>query len=289
MALRLAALLAVALALPSPTLAQEVLPASPAPQEAPKKDEKVQDAPKTQEVLVTGRSLDLTGVADSATEGKVGQKEIENRPILRVGEVLETVPGLIVTEHSGDGKANQYFLRGFNLDHGTDFATWVNGMPINMPTNAHGQGYTDLSFLIPELIDSIDFRKGPYYAEEGDFSAAGAVHVDYATRLEHGLGSVTLGTSGYERGVVAQSFKAGDGDLLLAAEAFHYDGPWDVSENYERQNAVLRYSEGDLNRGWNVTGMAYRGTWNSTDQIPKRAVESGLVDRFGAIDLTDGG
>ncbi|HLY74094.1 MAG TPA: TonB-dependent receptor plug domain-containing protein, partial [Planctomycetota bacterium] len=274
---------------PAPSLAQDIPKPAPPPQETPKKDEKPSEAPKTQEVVVTGRSLDLTGVADSATEGKVGQKEIENRPLQRPGEVLETVPGLIVTEHSGDGKANQYYLRGFNLDHGTDFATWVNGMPINLPTNAHGQGYTDLSFLIPELIESIDFRKGPYYADEGDFSAAGAVHLDYFDRLEHGLATVTLGTNGYERAVAAQSWKAGEGDLLLAAEAFHYDGPWDVPENYVRQNAVLRYSEGDSTRGWNVTAMAYRGTWTSTDQVAKRAVESGRIDRFGTLDPSDGG
>ncbi len=248
-----------------------------------------QDTPKTQEVLITGRSQDLTGVADSATEGKVGQKELENRPIQRAGEVLETVPGLIVTQHSGSGKANQYFLRGFNLDHGTDFATWVNGMPINMPTHAHGQGYTDLSFLIPELIDELAFRKGPYYADEGDFSSAGAVHMEYFNRLEKGIASVTLGTDGYERGLVAQSFKAGNGDLLFAAEAFHDDGPWKVAENYVRQNAVLRYSEGDAKHGWNITGMVYRGTWNSTDQIAKRAVDQGLIDRFGTLDPTDGG
>jgi hypothetical protein len=286
---RLVAILLQVLLLPSLAFAQDPAGPPPGQQEAPKQGGKAQDDQKTQEVIVTGRSLDLTGVADSATEGKVGQKEIENRPILRAGEVLETVPGLIVTEHSGDGKANQYFLRGFNLDHGTDFATWVNGMPINMPTNAHGQGYTDLSFLIPELIDTINFRKGPYYAEEGDFSAAGAVHMDYFNTLEHGFGTVTMGTSGYLRGVAADSFKVGDGSLLLAVEAFHYDGPWDVPENYVRQNAVVRYSEGDAQHGWNVTAMAYRGTWNSTDQIAKRAVDSGLIDRFGTLDSTDGG
>lgn len=254
-----------------------------------KKDGKDQDQSKTQEVLITGRTQDLTGVAESATEGRVGQTEIENRVIQRAGETLETVPGLIVTQHSGSGKANQYFLRGFNLDHGTDFATWVNGMPINMPTHAHGQGYTDLNFLIPELIQEIDFRKGPYYAEEGDFSAAGAIHMEYFTRMDKSMASVTLGSDGYARGLSIGSVKAGDGNLLYGVEGFHDDGPWDNPENYVKQNVVLRYSEGDAQQGWNVTAMLYRGTWNSTDQIAKRAVDQGQIGRFGALDPTDGG
>ncbi|MEO8631496.1 MAG: Plug domain-containing protein, partial [Betaproteobacteria bacterium] len=119
------------------------------------------------------------GTTDAASAGSVNAKLIEDRPILRPGEILEFVPGMVVTQHSGDGKANQYFLRGYNLDHGTDFATYVAGMPVNNPTHAHGQGYADLNFMIPELVSRIDFKKGPYYAEEGDFASAGAAHFDY--------------------------------------------------------------------------------------------------------------
>jgi hypothetical protein len=255
-----------------------------------KKDAKDQDSKKTQEVIVTGRSQDLTGVAESATEGKIGQDQLRDRVTERTGEVLETVPGLMVTQHSGGGKANQYFTRGFNLDHGTDFATWVNGMPINMPTHGHGQGYLDLNWLIPELIEVLDYHKGPYYAQETDFSAAGAAHIEYVTELKDGQASVSLGTDGYARGLAVGSLKAGAGTLLYGVEVYHEDGPWQVRDNYLRENLVLRYSEGNAQHGWNVTGMAYRGgPWTSTDQVARRAVSEGLIDRFGTLDPTDGG
>ena len=125
-------------------------------------------------IEVRGHYDNAVGSSDAASQGVVRAELLKSRPALRPGEVLEFVPGLIVTQHSGDGKANQYFLRGFNLDHGTDFATSVNGVPVNMPTHAHGQGYSDLNFLIPELIARITFRKGPYAAEDGDFASAGS-------------------------------------------------------------------------------------------------------------------
>ena len=103
---------------------------------------------------------------------------------MRTGEVLETVPGVVISQHSGEGKANQYYLRGFNLDHGTDFATTVAGMPVNMPTHGHGQGYSDLNFLIPELVSGVQFSKGPYFAEQGDFATAGAANINYASTLD---------------------------------------------------------------------------------------------------------
>ena len=136
-----------------------------------------------QQIVVEGSRDNGIGVADSATQGTVTAKQLENRPLLRTGELLETVPGVIVTQHSGDGKANQYFARGFNLDHGTDFRTTVLGMPVNMPTNAHGQGYSDLNFVIPELVKTIQYKKGTYYAEEGDFSAAGAAVTAFVNGL----------------------------------------------------------------------------------------------------------
>ena len=136
----------------------------------------VAQAPAQQQlppVQINGNYLNSVGSSDAASAGTVTSKLIESRPTLRPAEVLEFVPGVIVSQHSGDGKANQYYLRGFNLDHGTDFATFVDGMPVNMPTHAHGHGYSDLNWLIPELVDRIRYRKGPYYAEEGDFSSAG--------------------------------------------------------------------------------------------------------------------
>ncbi len=113
-------------------------------------------------VTVNGREDDLVGVAESATQGTVGAKEIEDRPILRSGEILETIPGVIITQHAGGGKANQYFLRGFNLDHGTDIAISMDGMPLNLPSHAHGEGYADMNTVIPEFVQRTDFQKGPY-------------------------------------------------------------------------------------------------------------------------------
>jgi len=234
-----------------------------------------------------------TGIetSDAASEGSVTYKLIEDRPIMRPGEILEFVPGMIITQHSGDGKANQYFLRGYNLDHGTDFATYVAGMPVNMPTHAHGQGYSDLNFVIPELVSRIDFKKGPYYAEEGDFSTVGASHIHYFDVLPYstGLALVTLGSYDYTRALVAASPAVGDGHLLMAFEYQGTNGPWENPEDFNKYNTVLRYSQGSALRGFNITAMAYDAKWNSTDQIPQRAVDEGLIPRFGAIDPSDGG
>jgi outer membrane receptor protein involved in Fe transport len=210
--------------------------------------------------------------------------------LLRPGEVLEAIPGMIVTQHSGAGKANQYFLRGFNLDHGTDFATTLAGMPVNERTHAHGQGYTDLNFMIPELVSRIDYYKGPYYASQGDFATAGAAEIRYRYVMPANSVSVTGGTNGYARSLAVGTRDAGDGHLLYALEAFHEDGPWVHPDNLHKLNGVLRYSLLTLVGGvWSVTGMAYDAKWSSTDQVPLRAVESGSVDRFGAVDPSDGG
>jgi len=242
-----------------------------------------------EEVVVHARRLDLIGTVESASQGIVLSDQLDNRPILRPGEVLEVVPGLVVTQHSGDGKANQYFLRGFNLDHGTDFATRVDGIPVNMPTNAHGQGYSDLNFLIPELVDSIEYRKGTYYAEEGNFSAAGAADIRYRRRVDAPFALLAAGQDGFGRGVLAASPQVLSGDLLLAGEYFHNDGPWDLKEDYRKVGGLVKYTTGDPTTGFDLEAMGYDGHWHSTDQIPLRAVQAGLIDRFGAIDPTDGG
>ena len=242
-----------------------------------------------EEVVVHARRLALIGDVAAASEGTVLAAQLENRPILRPAEVLEAVPGLVVTQHSGDGKANQYFLRGFNLDHGTDFATRVDGMPVNMPTHAHGQGYTDLNFLIPELVDHIEYRKGTYYPEEGDFSAAGAADVRYRRRLDAPFATVSAGQDGFERLLAAASPRIAGGDLLVAAEYFHNDGPWDLPEGYRKLGALLKYSRGDAAAGYALEAQGYDGRWRSSDQIPQRAVSEGIIDRYGTIDPTDGG
>ncbi|WP_228520090.1 TonB-dependent receptor [Methylophilus sp. QUAN] len=242
-----------------------------------------------EEIQVRAHYDNAIGTSDAASEGKVNASLIKNRPIARIGEILEFVPGMIVTQHSGSGKANQFYLRGFNLDHGTDFATYVDGMPVNMRTHAHGQGYTDLNFLIPELVSHIHYKKGPYSAEEGDFSSAGAARLHLLNQLPQGIASLTVGSYDYQRMLLANSVALQQGHLLYALDVNHYDGPWQVAEGVRKYNGLLRYSEGDARDGMTLTAMAYQNRWNSTDQIPLRAVRSGQIGRFDAIDPSDGG
>jgi hypothetical protein len=242
-----------------------------------------------QRVTIDGSRANQLGLADAASAGSVSQKELAARTVYRPGELLEATPGLIVSQHSGEGKANQFYLRGFNLDHGTDLRTTVDDMPVNQRSHAHGQGWTDLNFLMPELAVRLDYKKGPYSAENGDFASAGAASVVYANRLTQGLASVSAGQNGYGRALVANSVDLPRGSLLYALEVLHNDGPFDNGDNYQKLNAVLRYSEGYANNGFNVSLMAYRADWNATDQIPERAVRDGQIGRYGAIDATDGG
>ena len=245
--------------------------------------------PTLEVVEVKANSEDLVGVAGTASEGTVTAKQLENRPLLRPAEVLEVVPGLIISQHSGDGKANQYYLRGFNLDHGTDFATTLMGMPANMPTHAHGQGYSDLQFLMPELVERMQYRKGPYAADGGDFAAAGSAAIDYFRRLDRPFSDLTVGSNGYRRGLLAGSPAAGGGNLLYALEWTANDGPWTLPENLDKLNGLLRFSQGTKDNGWSLAAMAYKATWDSTDQVPQRAIDAGLIPRYGNLDPTDGG
>lgn len=240
-------------------------------------------------IAVIGHYDNAVGTSNAASQGTVTSTLISNRPALRTGELLEFVPGMIVSQHSGDGKANQYYLRGFNLDHGTDFATYVDDIPVNMRTHAHGQGYTDLNFLIPELVNRIDYKKGPYFVDEGDFASAGAAHIRLTNKLPQGVASLSIGNNGYQRAVLADSFAAASGTLLYGLEINRNNGPWDNPEDVKKYSGLLRYSGGTANDGFNLTAMAYHNQWNSTDQIPLRAVESGQTSRFGTVDSTDGG
>jgi outer membrane receptor protein involved in Fe transport len=242
-----------------------------------------------EEITVTAQRLELLGSATTASEGVVADDELQLAPSYRPGQLLETVPGLIATLHSGEGKANQYLLRGYNLDHGTDLATFVDGMPVNQPTHAHGQGYTDLNFLIPEIADAISFTKGPYYADVGDFGAVGSVRIGYRSTVPDEI-SACVGTLGYQRLFAAGSAAAGPGQLLAAAELQHYDGPFVTPDDARKENAVVRYSGGDERNGYSAALMYYHQLWTSTTDIPLRAIAEGLVpDRFGSLDPTDGG
>ncbi|MCP3385481.1 TonB-dependent receptor [Bradyrhizobium sp. CCGUVB4N] len=224
-----------------------------------------------------------------ASEMTFSGEAINARIFTRPGEALEAVPGLIVTQHSGEGKANQYFLRGYNLDHGTDLAIYVDDVPVNMRTHAHGQGYADLNWLIPETIGAMDVRKGPYFADEGDFASVGSIHIGLIDRTEQGLAQVTVGSFGYRRLLGMDSAKVGDGSLLVAGELGTYNGPWMNPDDVKKLNGLVRYSQGTSTDGVSVTGMAYANKWNSTDQVPQRAITSGFLDRFGAEDPSDGG
>jgi hydrogenase/urease accessory protein HupE len=257
---------------------------------APASSEQEQENQATvAEVVVTGLAGELIGEASSASEGRVGAADLADRPILRRGELLEVVPGLVVTQHSGDGKANQYFLRGFNLDHGTDFNISVDVMPVNLRTHAHGQGYSDLNFIIPELVQSIDYQKGPFYPKIGDFSGAGAAGFVLVNAVPRGLFLNSLGENFYLRTLLADTWRAGPGQLTAAFEYTHYDGPWDRAANANRFNGFARYFWDHEEDHFRLTLMAYHASWNSTDQVAERAIDRGLIDRFGTLDGSDGG
>ncbi|WP_049772892.1 TonB-dependent receptor [Nitrosococcus watsonii] len=252
----------------------------------------VESEPPTAEldkINVTERAEDLAELAVSASQGRVSYIELDKRPLLRIGELLEVVPGMIATQHSGPGKANQYFLRGFNLDHGTDFSTNIDGIPMNLPTHAHGQGYLDLNSLIPEMVESITFQKGPYYADVGDFSSAGNARIQTFNRLSQGIAKLAVGEDDFYRGLFADSSQLGKGELLYAGEFNFYNGPWVHPNDGRRYKGLIKYTLGDSAQGLTLLGSAYHGRWNATDQIPQRAVEQGLISRLGTIDPTDGG
>jgi hypothetical protein len=231
----------------------------------------------------------LVGIAGAGSEGAITAAQLAVRPANRPTEILETVPGLIVSQHSGEGKANQYYLRGFNLDHGFDFAQTIAGIPVNMPTHAHAQGYADSNFLIPELVSGVQFRKGPYYAENGDFSSAGSANINYFNVLDRPIVSLRGGSFDYSRFLGAVSPKVGQGNVLAAFEYERDNGPWVYPNGRRKYNGVLRYSQGDARSGLSLTFMGFSHDWHSTDQVPLRAVQSGLIDRFGYIEDSDRG
>ncbi len=241
------------------------------------------------EIVVWGRAIDLIGEAKAGSEGIVGYSDFEFRPLSRVGELVEVIPGLVATQHSGTGKANQYFLRGFNLDHGTDFAVHFDGAPVNFRTHGHGQGYLDINFIIPEIIERVEYRKGPYYADVGDFSAAGTATFKTYDRLDRSFGEATIGSDGYRRGLAAASIEAGGGDLLLAGEATFTDSPYELDEELKKFNGFVKFSDSAGGVDYSASLSAYDASWKSTDQIALRAVQSGQISRLGFIDPDVGG
>lgn len=240
-------------------------------------------------VIEDARTKNLIGITGSASQGEVNQAQFEYRPLSRNGEILEVIPGVLATQHSGSGKANQYFLRGFNLDHGTDFTTYVDGIPMNMPTHAHGQGYMDINSVIPELVKNIEYGKGPYYAEVGDFSAAGYSKIFSMDKLPQGIMKFTAGEYDYYRTLIANSNKVGNGDLLYAGEFNFYNGVWQQPEDSKKFNGMMRYTLDQDNWGSSVFAKAYTNNWTATNQIPQAAVDNGSIGLYGTMDPSDGG
>jgi hypothetical protein len=264
--------------------------AHPPPEEATANSDTVMAETAPDEIVITGRRKNLIGNATTASEGRVSSDEIRARSLLRSGDLLEFVPGLVATQHSGSGKANQYFLRGFNLDHGTDFSTKVDGMPVNMPTHGHGQGWSDLNFLIPEAVHELSYAKGVYTADAGDFSSAGSARFTLSDTIPKNIAELSVGSFGHLRGVLLRSLRMGSANLLLAGEVQRFNGPWtDIEEKVRKNNALVRLSAPLGSGTGHLTAMAYTNHWRSPDQIPERAVDQGALDRFGSIDLTLGG
>jgi hypothetical protein len=238
-------------------------------------------------IVVTASRLDLLGKAATASEGTITQKEVELRPIFRASQLFESIPGLVVTIHSGEGKAQQYLIRGYNLDHGTDFASFVDDMPVNRPTNTHGQGYSDLNFLIPQIVSSIDYTKGPYYAAIGDFGSVASAHTRLANEIPTQM-TMTIGTDKYQEIFGGTTFHlSGDRQLLAAVDLGHYDGPWHPGQDFKKINAVLRYSQGTRSDGMSLTGMFYQSDGGLITDQPLRAIQAGMIDRYGTLDPTD--
>ena len=238
-------------------------------------------------VVVTASRVDLLGKAMTASQGAVTHQEVVLRPVFRIGQLYESVPGLVVTIHSGEGKANQYLLRGFNLDHGTDFASFVDDMPVNRPTNAHGQGYSDQNFLMPQIVSGLDFTKGPYYAPIGDFGAVGSAHVRLLDDIPNEV-SASAGTLRDFEGYLGGTYHLGDDDRFWGALAVgHLDGPWDPPGNFNRVNAAVRYSHGDDADGYSLTGMYYQSAGLMETDQSVFALREGLIGRYGTLDPTD--
>lgn len=266
------------------------LSSTPSPRPSPKATRKRAHAYRTiGHVTAHGRNQNLVGKVPAASVGSIDQEQIATRPVLRPGEILEAVPGLLISQHSGEGKANQYYLRGFQLDHGTDLESTIAGTPINLPTHAHGQGYSDVNWLIPELVSFVEYQKGPYYAPTGDFSAAGTYTLYYKDTLDGPIAEFGLGDYGYGNVLVAGSPSVGAGNLLYALQIYHDNGSFERPDEYAKFNGVLRWSHDTENTNFSVTAMGYHGTFQSSDQIPERLVAAGELSPFGLIDPWDGG
>ena len=226
----------------------------------------------------------------SSSEQLIPGKDFEVRPQGRPADVLRLIPGLIIDQHQGGGKAEQYLIRGFDADHGTDLAIFVDGLPVNLRSHAHGQGYADLHFLIPETVKGVDVLKGPYWAEYGDFDTAAVINFVTRDYVEKNTLEVAGGSFNTQRYLALLSPTRGALKTFIAADLYHSDGPFDHPTGYVRFNLFAKASaEIAEDMRLAVSASHYRAEWHGSGQIPERAVRSGLIDRFGAIDPTEGG
>lgn len=288
---RLAAVLLAGCTLPISTAhADEAAPAAPiAPADtAPVDTSAAADTVDNTEIVVFGRSESKIGVAAAASEGSVAGSDLLIRPLLRVAELLEAVPGMVAAQHSGSGKANQYFLRGFNLDHGSDFTTYIDGVQMNFRSHGHGHGYLDLNGLIPEIIEREDYRKGPYRADGGDFALAGAAYMSTIEKIDAPWVSAELGSYGWRRLAAGGTISnVGGGDLTLVGQFKVYDGPWQEPEKLRHFSAFAKYATTIGLGKLDLTLHGYRGTWRPTEQIPERIIGSPICpDAFCSPDPT---
>ena len=279
-------------------------PTEPPHPESPAGPAEGKDAP----LVVTVEADKPNG--DTASRVDVGRRELELRPRLRPGNVVEAVPGLFAVQHAGGGKANQYYMRGFDADHGTDVAFFTDGIPVNMPSHGHGQGFADLHFVIPELIVGLEGYKGMSFAAFGDFATAGAVNMRFAEKFEESYAQLSVGEYGILRGLVVESPDLGDTwRAVAAAEVYQDQGPFVNPEGLRRMNVFTRFTHnlGPTSK-LQMTLMTYGSTWNGSGQIPARAVcgegdkpnfgpvnpppeayGQPCISRFGYIDPSEGG
>ncbi|WP_084684665.1 TonB-dependent receptor [Maribacter forsetii] len=217
--------------------------------------------------------------------------DVQNDPVKSSQEILRKVPGLLIGQHAGGGKAEQIFLRGFDIDHGTDVAISVDGMPVNMVSHAHGQGYADLHFVIPETIDNINFGKGPYYADKGDFNTAGYVDLSLKKSIDKSMVSYEAGQFNTNRFVgLFNILESSKSSAYVASEVYLTDGPFDSPQNFNRINILGRYNYKDIGKEeLTLTASHFQSKWDASGQIPQRAIDQGIIGRFGAIDDTEGG
>jgi len=240
-----------------------------------------------EEIIVFGRNTDLVGSAEAASEGSVGGADLLVRPLFKTAELLESMPGMVAVQHSGSGKANQYFLRGFNLDHGTDYSVLVDGMPMNLRSHGHGQGYLDVNGLIPETVERIDYRKGPYRADLGDFSMAGASFIHTIDRLYDNFVSFESGQYGWNRMAGGMSQDTARGTLTFVGEYKQNDGPWEKDEDLNHVSLWSKYlTDTDFGQLM-VTFSGYQADWDPTEQVPERAFGStACPDEYCSLDPT---